>query len=85
METLPLQKLTCRWFYASALTAFYVDSFESDFERQLNNVSSLSTADEYAAYFERETGAMLTDDYFRVTLPLNSMQTKLLAHRSRAS
>ena len=71
METLPLQKLTRRWFYASALTAFYVGSFESDFERQLNDVSALSAADEYVAYFEREIGAMLTDDYFRVTLPLN--------------
>lgn len=71
METLQLQKLTRRWFYASALTAFYVGSFESDFERQLNDVSALNTADECVSYFEREIGAMFTDDYFRVTLPLN--------------
>lgn len=69
MKAVPLQRLTRRWFYASALTGFYVGSFESDFERQLNDVSALKTADEYVAYFEREIGAMLTDDYFRVTLP----------------
>ena len=71
MDTIPLQKLTRRWFYASALTAFYVGSFESDFERQLNDVAALGTADEFVAYFEREIAALLTDDYFRVTLPQN--------------
>ena len=71
MDTIPLQKLTRRWFYASALTAFYVGSFESDFERQLNDVAALGTADEFVAYFEREIAALLTDDFFRVTLPQN--------------
>lgn len=71
MDTIPLQKLTRRWFYASALTAFYVGSFESDFERQLNDVAALGSADEFVAYFEREIAALLTDDYFRVTLPQN--------------
>lgn len=71
MDTIPLQKLTRRWFYASALTAFYVGSFESDFERQLNDVAALRSADEFVAYFEREIAALLTDDYFRVTLPQN--------------
>lgn len=71
MDTIPLQKLTRRWFYASALTAFYVGSFESAFERQLNDVAALGSADEFVAYFEREIAALLTDDYFRVTLPQN--------------
>lgn len=69
MEPLAIKKLVRRWFYASNLTAFYVGSFESDFEKQLNEVSELKTAEEFIAYFDRSIAALMTDDYFSLTLP----------------
>lgn len=69
MEPLAIKKLIRRWFYASNLAAFYVGSFESDFEKQLNEVSELKTAEEFIAYFDRSLAALMTDDYFSLTLP----------------
>lgn len=69
MEPLAIKKLIRRWFYASNLAAFYVGSFGSDFEKQLNEVSELKTAEEFVAYFDRSLAALMTDDYFSLTLP----------------
>ncbi len=69
MAPMEIKKLIRRWFFASNLTSFYIGSFESDFERQLNEVSQLKTAEEYAAYFDRSLAALMTDDYFSLTLP----------------
>lgn len=69
MESLKIKRLIRRWYFASALTAYYVGSFESDFEQQLNDIARLETADEFEEYFEQSIAALLTDDYFRITLP----------------
>ena len=69
MDSLAIKKLIRRWFYASNLTAFYVGSFESDFEKQLNDVSELKTANDFIVYFDRGLAALMTDDYFSLTLP----------------
>lgn len=69
MEPLAIKRIIRRWFYASNLAAFYVGSFESDFEKQLNEISELRTAEEFAAYFDRSLAALMTDDYFLLTLP----------------
>lgn len=66
-----LRRTIRRWFFACAVTAFYVGSFETNFERQLNDVKGLQDADEFVAYFDRETASQFTDDYFRITLPAN--------------
>ena len=69
MEPLAIKRIIRRWFYASNLAAFYVGSFESDFEKQLNEISELRTAEEFASYFDRSLAALMTDDYFLLTLP----------------
>lgn len=69
MAPLDIKRLIRRWFFASSLTGFYIGSFESDFERQLNEVSQLKTAEEYVAYFNKSLSALMTDDYFSLTLP----------------
>lgn len=69
MAPLDIKRLIRRWFFASSLTGFYIGSFESDFERQLNEVSQLKTAEEYVAYFDKSLSALMTDDYFSLTLP----------------
>lgn len=74
MEPLAIKKLIRRWFYASNLAAFYVGSFESDFEKQLNEVSELKTAEEFVVYFDRSLAALMTDDYSSLTLP-NDLNT----------
>lgn len=66
-----LRRVIRRWFFASAITAYYVGSFETNFERQLNDVKQLGGPEEFEAYFDREVAALLTDDYFRITLPAN--------------
>lgn len=71
LDALAIRRLASRWFFASSITSFYVGSFETNFERQLNDVKQLSTAEEYEAYFEREIAAQLTDDFFRITMPIS--------------
>ena len=70
MDALSIRRLASRWFFASSITSFYVGSFETNFERQLNDVKQLSSAAEFEAYFEREIAAQLTDDFFRITMPI---------------
>lgn len=70
MDALAIRRLASRWFFASSITSFYVGSFETNFERQLNDVKQLSTADEFEAYFDHEIAAQLTDDFFRITMPI---------------
>lgn len=69
MEPLAGRRLVRRWYFAAAITGLYVGSFESEFEQQLNDVSRLETADEFRAYFDRRLAAIMTDDYFSITLP----------------
>lgn len=69
MEPLAVRRLVRRWYFAAAITGLYVGSFESEFEQQLNDVSRLETADEFRAYFDRRLAAIMTDDYFSITLP----------------
>ena len=70
MDALAIRRLASRWFFASSITSFYAGSFETNFERQLNDVKQLSTADEFETYFEHEIAAQLTDDFFRITMPI---------------
>lgn len=69
MEPLAVRRLVRRWYFAAAITGIYVGSFESEFEQQLNDVSRLDTADEFQAYFDRRLAAIMTDDYFSISLP----------------
>lgn len=69
IEPLAVRRLVRRWYFAAAITGLYVGSFESEFEQQLNDVSRLETADEFQAYFDRRLAAIMTDDYFSITLP----------------
>lgn len=71
LDSLTLRRVVRRWFFASAVTAYYVGSFETNFERQLNDMRQLDGPQEFVAYFDREVSTQLTDDYFRVTLPAN--------------
>ncbi len=71
LESLALRRVIRRWFFASAITAYYVGSFETNFERQLNDVKALDGSESFVSYFEHEINSQLTDDYFRITLPTN--------------
>lgn len=69
MEPLAIRRLIKRWYFATVITGLYVGSFESEFEQQLNDVAQLADADGFEAYFERKLAALMTDDYFAITLP----------------
>ena len=75
IEAIAMKRLIRRWYFACALTAFYVGSFESDFEQQLTTIKQMvgedgkPDKDAFVRYFDQNVGALLTDDYFKITLP----------------
>lgn len=69
MNPVDIKRLIRRWYFASALTGYYVGSFETTFERQLTEIGTLADVDGFERYFEHNISALLTDDYFRITLP----------------
>lgn len=64
-----IHKLVRRWYFTCALNGIYAGSFESEFERQLTDISRLNGPAEYTTYFERSMTAIMTDDFFATTLP----------------
>ena len=69
LKPLEVKRLAKRWFSACSLAGIYVGSFESAFERQLTDISKLEGSEAFAAYFERALESIMTDDFFRITLP----------------
>lgn len=69
MKPLAVRRLAKRWYFTSALTGLYAGSFETEFERQLTDISKLSGPEEYEAYFDRAIASTMTDDYFAISLP----------------
>ena len=69
LESMRLKRLIKRWYFASAITSYYVGSFETAFETQLNDIQQLGSVEEFEEYFERSTAALMTDDFFEITLP----------------
>ena len=64
-----LRRLIARWFFTTSLTTRYTGSSESRMEQDLALLRGAKTADEFEALFDREIQAVLTRDYWEVTLP----------------
>lgn len=54
----------------AAITYFYTGNAESDVEKQFADMREFKTADELVAYLQRAIDARFTDDYFKITLPM---------------
>ena len=70
VDSVRLNKIISKWFFMSAITYFYTGSTESEVERQFADLRSVQTADEFVAYLEASIASRFTEDYFKLTLPL---------------
>ncbi len=70
MDSMRLRKLIRKWFFMAAITYFYTGNAESDVEKQFADMREFKTADELEAYLQRAIDARFTDDYFKITLPM---------------
>ena len=66
-----LRKLIAKWFYMTALTGYYTGSTESAVEADMADLRSVETKSAFISLFENKISAVLTRDFFEITLPNN--------------
>ncbi|WP_235280337.1 hypothetical protein [Thermotoga sp. Mc24] len=64
-----LRNLMARWFFMSSLTSRYSSSPETRMEQDLALIRNCSSSEEFIRTLEQEISAVLTNDYWTVTLP----------------
>ncbi|HBT99772.1 MAG TPA: hypothetical protein DEA60_01670 [Thermotoga naphthophila] len=64
-----LRDLMARWFFMSSLTSRYSSSAETRMEQDLTLIRGCSSSEEFVRTLEQEISAVLTNDYWNVTLP----------------
>jgi len=69
-----LREVMARWFSMAALTGRYTGSPETRMEQDLALFRGASTADEFVTILDQQIDAVLTRDYWEVTLP-NELET----------
>lgn len=74
VQPVALKRIMQRWVFMTNIRGFYTDSPESTVERQLADLRSVKTADEFIAYLDAEIKNQFTEDYFNYTL-LNDLIT----------
>lgn len=65
----PLRNIMARWFFMSSLTGRYTTSPEARMDQDLALLRGRNTPEEFVAVLEQEISAVLTPDYWEVTLP----------------
>jgi len=69
-----LREVMARWFFMAALTGRYTGSPESRMEQDLALLREAKTADDFVHTLDQQIQAVLTQDYWEVTLP-NELET----------
>ncbi|MCS7011923.1 MAG: DUF262 domain-containing protein [Anaerolineales bacterium] len=69
-----LREIMARWFFMTALTGRYTGSPESRMEQDLGLLRDARTADDFVRVLNQQIEAVLTRDYWEVTLP-NELET----------
>lgn len=69
-----LREIIARWFFMTALTGRYTGSPESRMEQDLALLRNAQTADDFVSVLNQQIEAVLTRDYWEVTLP-NELET----------
>lgn len=64
-----LREVMARWFFMAALTGRYTGSPESRMEQDLALLREAKTADDFVHTLDQQIQAVLTQDYWEVTLP----------------
>lgn len=69
-----LREVMARWFFMATLTERYTSSPEARFEQDMALLRGANTADDFVRILDEQIGAVLTKDYWEVTLP-NELET----------
>jgi hypothetical protein len=69
-----LREVMARWFFMSTLTGRYTSSPEARFEQDMALLRSANTADDFVRILDDQISAVLTKDYWEITLP-NELET----------
>lgn len=69
-----LREVMARWFFMATLTGRYTSSPEARFEQDMALLRGADTADDFVRILDEQIGAVLTKDYWEVTLP-NELET----------
>ena len=69
-----LREVMARWFFMATLTGRYTGSPETRFEQDMALLRGANTADDFVRILDEQIGAVLTKDYWEVTLP-NELET----------
>lgn len=74
VEAYRLREIMARWFFMSALTGRYTSSPETRMEQDLALLRGARTEDDFVGILDQQIDAVLTRDYWEVTLP-NELET----------
>lgn len=74
VDSFRLREIIARWFFFASLTGRYTGSPESRMEQDLAILRDIQTADDFVQVLNRQMMAVLTRDYWEVTLP-NELET----------
>ena len=69
-----LREVMARWFFMATLTGRYTSSPEARFEQDMALLRGANTADDFVRILDEQINAVLTKDYWEVTLP-NELET----------
>lgn len=69
LDPTTLRDLAARWFFMSSLTGRYTGSPETRMDQDLAMLRNQTQREEFIRLLEQETTAVLTSDYWQVTLP----------------
>ncbi len=64
-----LREIMARWFFMITLTGRYTSSAETQFEQDMAAFRGASTAGDFVKILDEQINAVLTKDYWEVTLP----------------
>jgi len=69
-----LREVMARWFFMAALTGRYTGSPETRMEQDMALLRGTTTADDFMSVLDQQIAAVLTRDYWEVSLP-NELET----------
>jgi len=84
VDAFALREIMAQWFFMSSLTGRYTSSPETRMEQDLALLRGLSTADEFIRTLQEQIAAVLTRDYWEVTLP-NELATAAAQSTSQSA
>lgn len=71
MDLYDLKKLIAKWFFMSSITGRYTSSPETAMEADLARLRNIETAESFKMVLEEIIEAQLTNDFWKITLPMS--------------